>query len=107
MKRFIIILIIVIILIFGIVAYDFFNKTSTPYQGYEEPVIINVKTGSSVTAVAAKLYSRKVISNYYYFRLYYRLFYKDTSFKSGEYLFDKALTMEQVIHKLSEGKVIL
>jgi UPF0755 protein len=107
MKRFIIILIIVTVLILGVVAYDFYNKTSSPYQGFEKAVIINVKMGSSVTAIAERLYSNKVISNFYYFKLFYRLFYNNTHFKSGEYLFDKPLTMEQVIQKLGEGKVIL
>lgn len=107
MKRFIIIIIVIIVLVLGIIGYDFYNKTSTPFKGYEKPVIVNIKMGSSVTKIAGQLYMNKIISNYYYFKLYYRLYFKDTKFKSGEYLFDKPLTMKQVIRKLSEGKVIL
>jgi len=106
-KKFIIILIIIILLVLAVIGFDFYKKTTSPFRGFEEPVVINVKTGSSVTAIAGQLYGKKIISNYYYFRLYYRLFHNNTKFKSGEYLFDKALTMKQVIRKLSEGKVIL
>lgn len=107
MKRFIIISIIIIILILAGFGYDFYRKISTPFQGFEKPVTLNIKMGSSVTKITGLLYRNKIISNYYYFKLYYRLFYSDTRFKSGEYLFDKPLTMKQVIQKLVEGKVIL
>ncbi|MFC2156144.1 endolytic transglycosylase MltG [Acidobacteriota bacterium] len=107
MKKFIIVLIILILLVLAIIGFDFYKKTTSPFRDFEETVVFNIKTGSSVTAIAAQLYGKKIISNYYYFRLYYRVFHNNTKFKSGEYLFDKALTMKQVIQKLSEGKVIL
>ncbi|MCK4763345.1 MAG: endolytic transglycosylase MltG [Candidatus Aminicenantes bacterium] len=107
MKKIIISLIILFIIIAGIVGFDFYRKVSAPYKGFEKKVEVNIKQGSSVTAIAQLLYSKKIIANYYYFRLYYRLFFSGVHFKSGEYLFDKSYTMEQVIQKLAEGKVIL
>ncbi|MCI0470420.1 MAG: endolytic transglycosylase MltG [Candidatus Aminicenantes bacterium] len=107
MKRFFIVLVIVIVIAAVVIGIDFYRKTAAPYKGYEKQVIIDIKKGSPVSAIAGQLYKGRVISNYYYFRLYYRLFHNDAVFKSGEYLFDKPLTMRQVIEKLSQGKVIL
>jgi len=107
MKKFIIIFIIVILLVGGVVGYDFYQKITTSYKGYDRPVTINIKKGSSATVIAKQLYSNKVISNYYYFRLYHRFFNNSVHFKAGEYLFDKALTMPQVIDKLNQGKIKL
>lgn len=107
MKKFFIVLVIVIVIAAVVIGIDFYRKTAAPYKGYEKQVIIDIKHGSPVSAIAGQLYKERVISNYYYFRLYYRLFYNDAVFKSGEYLFDKPLTMKQVIEKLSQGKVIL
>lgn len=107
MKRILIFLIFAVILVLGVIGYDFYNKVTTPYKGFKEPLRLSIKPGSSVTAIARSLYVNKIIANYYYFKIYYRLFFNKTLFKSGEYLFDQPLTMKQLIQKLHEGKVFL
>lgn len=107
MKKWIITLIVVFFLAAGIIGYDFYNKVKTPYKGYEEPITINIMKGSSVSDIARLLYSHKIIANYYYFKIYYRLYFNKVSFKSGEYLFDQPMAMREVIRKLDEGKVRL
>ncbi len=106
-KKVIIFLFIVIIMIAGIIGYDFYRKISTPYRGYEQPVVITIKPGMPVSSIARMLYGKKIISNYYYFRLYYRIYHQGVHFKSGEYKFDEPLTMKQIVQKLIEGKVLL
>jgi UPF0755 protein len=90
---------------------DFYRKVFTPFagygSGYGEPVIVNIKKGSSAAAIARLLDKNKIIAGDYYFRIYYRLFFNKTSFKSGEYRFDRPMTMREVIEKLAEGKVLL
>jgi UPF0755 protein len=106
-KKFFIILVLLLVTAAVLIGIDFYHKVFTPYSGYGGSVKITVKKGSSVSAAARVLYREGIIANYFYFQVYYRLFYSKTSFKTGEYLFDRPLTMGQVIEKLDEGKVVL
>jgi UPF0755 protein len=107
LKKFILALVILFIIGIILVGVDFYHKAFTPYAGYDAPVTINIPGGASVSAIARQLYENKIISNLLYFKLYYRVFFKDTYFKTGEYRFDRPMTMEAVILKLHEGKVVL
>jgi len=107
MKRALIFLTITVIAALAVIGYDFFHKTTSPFRGFDRPVTLEIDKGASVTRIARLLHRHKVISNYTYFRLYYRLFHSKKHFQSGEYLFDRPLTMAQVIDKLHEGRVIL
>jgi UPF0755 protein len=99
------ILLIIIVILLGI---DFYHKVFIPYAGYQgEAITVNIKKGSSVSAIARLLYQNRIISHYYYFRVYYQLLFKDLSFKTGEYRFDRPLTMKEVIDKLHQGLVVL
>ncbi len=106
-KRFIFISLIILIIGLILVGIDFYLKTRTPYAGYGDKVVINVEKGASVTSIARLLAAKNIISNYYYFRIYYKLFYNDAHFISGDYLFDRPITMKEVIEKLAEGKVLV
>lgn len=107
LKKFILALIILFVIGIVLVGVDFYHKAFTPYAGFKNPVTLNIKHGSSVSAIAAQLYKNKIISNLLYFKIYYRTFFKDLHFKTGEYRFDRPMTMKEVIHKLYEGKVVL
>lgn len=108
LKKFFTILIILFIIFAGLIGIDFYQKVFTPYTGYDsKTATINIKPGSSVSAIARLLYRKHIISNYYYFRIYYRLFFNNISFKTGEYQFDRPMTMKEVIEKLYEGLVVL
>jgi UPF0755 protein len=106
-KKFILALFILVVIAVVLVGIDFYQKAFTPYAGFAEPITVQIRKGSSVSGIARLLYNNKIISSYYYFRLYYRLFFNNTHFKSGEYRFDSELTMKEVIEKLHEGKVLL
>jgi len=108
LKKFFIVLIILFIIFAALIGIDFYQKVFTPYAGYDgKTVTINIKPGSSVSAIAQQLYRSRIISNYYYFRIYYRVLFNDISFKTGEYQFDRPMTMKEVIEKLYEGLVVL
>lgn len=108
LKKFFIVLIILFIVLAVLIGIDFYQKVFTPYAGYDgKAFTINIKPGSTVSAIGRQLYRSHIISNYYYFRIYYRLFFNNMSFKTGEYQFDRPMTMKEVIEKLHEGLVKL
>ena len=108
LKKFFIVFIILFIIFAALIGIDFYQKVFTPYAGYDgKAITINIKPGSTVSAIARQLYRSHIISNYYYFRVYYRIFFNKMSFKTGEYQFDRPMTMKEVIEKLHEGLVKL
>jgi len=106
-KKFIAAIAILSFIIVALSGVDFYLKIFTPYFGNEAGITITIPRGATIEAIAHILHKEKIISSYYYFRIYYRLFFSKTSFKSGEYFFDKPLTMREVITKLNEGKVVM
>ena len=107
MKKFLIILLIILIAIMIFAGYDFYKKSTSPYKGFEGSVKIEIPGGATVTDIALILKERKIIPNYLYFRIYYKLFHSGSFFKSGEYDFSKPLTIKQIIQKLIKGDVVL
>jgi len=107
MKKVLLIIVIVIVVLAAAAGYDFYKTSSTPYKGYSGEIKIEVPGGSSVTGIARMLKKEKIIPNYFYFRIYYKLFHSGKFFKSGEYSFNEPMTMEQVIRKLVIGDVVL
>jgi len=107
MKKTLLIILVVIIALAAAGGYDFYKKSSTPYKDYSGEIKIEVPGGSSVTEIAALLKEKKIIPNYLYFRIYYKLFHSGKYFKTGEYSFSEPMTMEEVIRKLVKGDVVL
>ena len=108
LKKFFTVLIILFIIFAALIGIDFYQKVFTPFAGYEgKDITINIKPGATVSAIARRLYRSHIIANYYYFRIYYRIFFNKMSFKTGEYQFDRPMTMKEVIEKLHEGLVKL
>jgi UPF0755 protein len=107
MKKFIGILFFVLLIIILVIGFDVYHKVFRPYKGYPGSVNIQIEKGSPVSVIGELLYQKKIISSYSIFTLYYRLFFSSLSLKSGEYQFDAAMTMKEVIMKLHSGKMIL
>lgn len=97
----------VLVLIILLIGIDFYHKVYSPYKEYPDTLTILIKKGASVSSVGRLLYREKIIASYTYFRIYYRLFFKGAAVKSGEYRFDRPMTMKEVIEKLNQGKVVL
>ncbi|MDQ1355052.1 MAG: Endolytic murein transglycosylase [Acidobacteriota bacterium] len=107
LKKFFIIFFMLLIVAIALVGLDFYQKVFTSYKDYPEAVTIEVKKGAAVSIVGRQLVREKIIANYLYFRIYYRLFFAGASIKSGEYRFDRPMTMKEVIDILTQGKVVL
>ncbi len=89
------------------IGLDVRRKVFKPFPEYAPGKIIRIEPGMSVDQVAGLLYRNRIIANLFYFKVYYRLFFPGRKMRSGDYLFDRPLSMRQVIDKLYEGKVIL
>ncbi len=107
MKKILIISLIIVFVIAVYTGYDFYKKSTTPYKGFEGGIKIEIPGGSTITDIAVMLKKKKIIPDYLYFRIYYKLFHSGTFFKTGEYSFSKPLTVKQVILKLIKGDVVL
>lgn len=77
-----------------------------PYQGYEKNQVITIEPGMTAAKVAQLLFRQGVIRSSFYFKLCYRFGPRGRTLKSGEYLFERPLSLKQVLQKLQEGKVI-
>lgn len=106
-KKFFIIFFCILIAAVILVGIDFYQKIYTPYKDYPDSVTIEVKKGATVSTVGLRLSREKIIANYLYFRIYYRLFFAGASIKSGEYQFDRPMTIKEVIEMLTQGRVVL
>jgi len=106
-KKIFIAVIVVFVLLAALAGVDFYHKVYTPYKEYKDTITIQVRKGASVSAVGQLLYREKIVPSYTYFKIYHRLFLKDSSIKSGEYLFDRPMTLPDIFEKLIQGKVVL
>jgi UPF0755 protein len=106
-KKFFYAVLILLVITVVLIGIDIYLKVFTPYAGYSGSVSVTIPRGASAASIARMLYREKIIGNYTYFRAYYRLIFNKVEFKSGEYVFDKPMTMKEVIDKLNEGKVVL
>lgn len=107
LKKMILAVVILVIIAVLLLALDFYLKVFTPYQGFDTPVTLRITKGLSVSAIGKLLQKNGIIANYNYFRIYYRFLAKKKNFKSGEYRFDRPLSVKEVIEMLQEGKVLL
>ena len=107
MKKLLAALIVIVLVFCIVVGLDVYNKVYRPYKGYPGTRTVLIPRGATVSAMAKILYSEKIIPSYTYFIFYYRLFFSSLQLKSGEYEFDRPLTMRGIIDKLHSGKVVL
>ncbi|MCK4889653.1 MAG: endolytic transglycosylase MltG, partial [Candidatus Aminicenantes bacterium] len=107
MKKILLIFLLILTAILIFTGYDFYRKSTSPYKGFDGSIKIEIPGGSTVTEIAGMLKKKKIIPNYLYFRIYYKLFHSGSFFKTGEYDFSKPLTIEQIIKKLIKGDVVL
>jgi UPF0755 protein len=107
MKKLILSLFLLAVVVLAWLGFNVYRKVHVPFQGYAKSVVVQIDSGMTVAAIAAKLQRQGIIANAAYFTRYYRLFFADKKLKAGEYLFDAPLTMRQVIQKLDLGKAIL
>jgi UPF0755 protein len=78
------------------------NPLAVPGSGFD----LVVKPGSSLRSVAQQLTDREVLEHPLYLVVLGRYLDLDSRIKAGEYQLAPGLTPEQLLHQLSEGKVV-
>jgi len=64
---------------------------------------IEIKTGSSLSAIASLLYEEGIIRNKFVFQMYVDFNDKASGLQAGKYKLSPSMTMEQILNILSEG----
>jgi UPF0755 protein len=71
--------------------------------GSTEVKQIEIKMGSSLSAIASLLYEEGIIRNKFVFQMYVDLNDKASSLQAGKYQLSPGMTMDQIMNILSEG----
>lgn len=92
------------LLLLGII-FTVVNTISLSYIGTNrETVIVRIKPGSNTEQIAQVLERKKVIQNQLFFKILAKAERLDGKLKAGSYGFLPAMTVDQVIKQLVEGK---
>ncbi len=70
----------------------------------ESPVLFEVKQGSSLNAIANKLYKQDLISSTLLFKVYVRLLNKTTALKAGEFTIPDKQSIQEIVSVLMDGR---
>jgi UPF0755 protein len=105
MKKFIVAAIVAAgaVLLIGIAAVAY--SVASPYQGYEEPVVMMIEPGTSSEQIGAELESRGVIQSRWLF-LATRAARSQTKLMAGEYGFDRPMSVWDVYGHIASGRVL-
>jgi UPF0755 protein len=75
-----------------------------PYQGFEEPVFVDLPRGTGAFAMGQRLAAAGVVRSPWDF-VAARLWARGRVLQAGEYRFDRAATAGQIVQRLSRGDV--
>lgn len=95
-----------IILLPGVIAFLLFYYMIF-VQGLKKDVVIDIETGTGLSAIASQLKSRKVIKSENLFLALTMLKGSYRDLKAGEYEFRKGESLNSIVNKIIEGRVRL
>lgn len=79
---------------------------SAPYRGFQgKESIVLIPKGASVPQISRLLHQSGVIKDPRVFTWYVRLAHRSSSLKAGEYRFEAAASVRQIVRKLLKGEV--
>lgn len=81
-----------------------YNMAQAVNAAAREQVPVTIKPGMATQAIGELLYEKGLIKNVALFRLVAKLEGLDGSLQAGEYAFDKAMTVQQLIGKMARGE---
>lgn len=98
--------IIFILLIGGISGYMYIKSALQPVNpNNEKEIHIEIPMGASSSTIAKLLEEHHIIKDSRVFRIYTKL-KNESDFQAGEYDFTQAMTIDEIIESLKEGRVI-
>jgi UPF0755 protein len=94
-------LVLAAVLLSGSIVY---NMAQAVNAGAGEQVPVTVKPGMATQAIGELLSDKGLIKNAFLFRLVAKLEGQDGSLQAGEYVFTRAMTVQQIVGKLARGE---
>lgn len=86
--------------------YSFVKNSLQPVdETAEETTVVEIPIGSSVTAIGNILEESGIVHNAKIFR-YYVKFKNESGFQAGEYALSPAMTLDDIIEELKQGKIM-
>jgi len=85
---------------------DFKTFRQNPLSIPESGIALLVEPGRTLKSISAELTEQQVLEKPVYLRLLARYLELDSRIKAGEFLLQPGITPEQLLHQLSDGKVI-
>lgn len=89
----------------GVTAYHYIENSYFAPVEAESSIskTVDIKTGSSLSTIASKLFEEGIIRNKFVFQMYVDLNDMGSSLLAGNYVFSPSMTMDEIIKILGEG----
>lgn len=88
-------------------AYQQFNQLNNPITNTSEEVSFTVASGTSVSKLLDQLEEKEIIKNAMASKIYLQLNPVDVQLKAGDFVIDKAWSLEEILLHMSDGKNIV
>lgn len=103
----ILVALLLILIIGGISGYIYIKSALEPVDpNSDEEITVEIPIGSSTSTISALLEEKGIIKDGRVFRFYTKL-NNESDFQAGEYTFTPAITFDEIIESLKNGRVIL
>ncbi len=109
MKKLLVSLLVVAVLVAGgAAAFAFYtvNRIQEPYKGFVEPEkFVEIPSGTGAAEIRRRLVGAGIVSDELAFRAALMWTGQSRALKAGEYRFDRAMSVVEVVEKLARGDV--
>ncbi|MEA3422169.1 MAG: endolytic transglycosylase MltG [Acidobacteriota bacterium] len=85
----------------------FYFEVNSPPKDNAKKIFFYVEKGKSARSIAHNLREERIIKKEWTFLLAYELFFHKKSLKAGEYSFSLPVSVKDVLHTLTDGKMAL
>jgi len=100
------VLLLAAILILFLASWFAFEFLSTP-KSPTEKILYEIERGEGAKSLAEHLKEEGIIQKKMAFLLGHSLFYSQKTIKAGEYVFDLPLSIQKILHIITDGKILL
>ncbi len=102
-KRFLLLAAILILFLGSWFAFEFLSTPKSP----TEKILYEIERGEGAKSLAEHLKEERIIQKKMPFLLGHSLFYSQKTIKAGEYVFDLPLSIQKILHIITDGKILL
>ncbi len=102
-KRFLLLATILILFMASWFAFEFLSTPKSP----TENILFEIERGEGAKSLAGHFKEKEIIQNKTAFLYGHFLFYSKKTIKAGEYVFDLPLSIQKILHIITEGKNLL